>query len=713
MDQTLLSQFVGLIAQISLGSAVLVVHAACAEPLGRLRTPWRQIVTGVAFGAAGALALTLHLRVAPAVIVSIATATVALAALFGGWRGAAAAFLLVLAARWALGLPHVPVGALRDLLAALAGLGVGRWFGLWGERLALRHLVVLGLLAAAVWMVGTLASPEDVAALGTVSLALIVVLPLGTVLLGMQYLAEQRREELVRRLAESEHRLRGIVENLPGAVFEMRLEPDGSPRYTFYHDASLEPALSGTRGPGDPARLARRLLPEEEELRERYLRETGASLKPAAIEYRARRADGSVAWLRTRASPRLDTEGRIVWTGITSDITAEKRKDDELRRFAAALGESERRFRSVMDSLPAMVYEARESAQGGYRFTYVSEGARMLGLAPQQLIADASLLERMLLPEDEPQRQRILRQARERLGVHEREMRMRLSDGTIRWMHNRAVPRRAPGGDTIWDGILFDVTEHHELQDAYARSGHGLVLDELAGGAARAFQVLLESAVAAARELEASLADRADLLARLRAIQALAGRGAELEARLARFLAPAAPPQGAANLRALLEDARALAEGFLDGTRLALRAAPALWPPVADPVRVQSAVLALVLYARDCVGRRGEITVTARNVLLDDAEAQAMDRVPGAYLRVVVAGNHAGPAQETVPPSAHGGSPGTTLEEDPRLRAVRAFTRQNGGYLTSGPGYPGAVELLLPAQPPDGANAPPALEGVS
>jgi hypothetical protein len=128
-------------------------------------------------------------------------------------------------------------------------------------------------------------------------------------------------------------------------------------------------------------------------------------------------------------------------------------------------------------------------------------------------------------------------------------------------------------------------------------------------------------------------------------------------------------------------------------------------------VRVQSTVLALVLHTRDGLGKGGKIAVTARNVLLGEAEAQAMGRLPGAYLRIVVVGDHAAPPEGAAGPAADSQNPSAHPEEDPRLRAVRAFTRRSGGYLTTGLVQPGTVELLLPALPPGSVAAPEAPHG--
>ena len=68
-------------------------------------------------------------------------------------------------------------------------------------------------------------------------------------------------------------------------------------------------------------------------------------------EYRIVRFDGSIRWLRARTYPVFDPVGRIVrFAGIAEDIT-------ERKRAAAALQESEKRYRDIFEMIPVSIWE--------------------------------------------------------------------------------------------------------------------------------------------------------------------------------------------------------------------------------------------------------------------------------------------------------------------------------------------------------------------
>lgn len=93
-----------------------------------------------------------------------------------------------------------------------------------------------------------------------------------------------------------------------------------------------------------------------------------ATGEPYDIEHRIRLAGGEYRWMRSRAYPRRDEEGRILaWYGTTEDI-------DEARRARAALVESEEKVRRMNAQLERRVSERTEELQAKNReletFTY-------------------------------------------------------------------------------------------------------------------------------------------------------------------------------------------------------------------------------------------------------------------------------------------------------------------------------------------------------
>jgi PAS domain S-box-containing protein len=91
------------------------------------------------------------------------------------------------------------------------------------------------------------------------------------------------------------------------------------------------------------------------------LEQAASSKQPLDVEHRARMADGSYRWMRTRAVPRLDPLGEVLkWYGSTEDIHDRRTAEDALRHM------NEELERRVAERTAELV-EANEKLQDAYR----------------------------------------------------------------------------------------------------------------------------------------------------------------------------------------------------------------------------------------------------------------------------------------------------------------------------------------------------------
>ena len=141
-----------------------------------------------------------------------------------------------------------------------------------------------------------------------------------------------------------ETELRRVVDALPGLVWTAR--PDGhidflNQRWCEYTGLSVEEA----DGRGWQTAIHPEDLPELLECWRSIL----ASGEPGEMEARLRRFDGEYRWFLFRACPSAEASGQVVkWCGINIDIGHRRRAEEALRA-------SERRFRLIVDGLPALV----------------------------------------------------------------------------------------------------------------------------------------------------------------------------------------------------------------------------------------------------------------------------------------------------------------------------------------------------------------------
>lgn len=86
-------------------------------------------------------------------------------------------------------------------------------------------------------------------------------------------------------------------------------------------------------------------------------------------------------------------------TGQLTHIMSVVRNIDERKRIEEALRESHRRYDTLVNNIPAMVYQVRRTPDGEMRFDYVSPtSTKYVGHTPQAIIDDPSLIYNQIDP---------------------------------------------------------------------------------------------------------------------------------------------------------------------------------------------------------------------------------------------------------------------------------------------------------------------------
>jgi diguanylate cyclase (GGDEF)-like protein/PAS domain S-box-containing protein len=160
------------------------------------------------------------------------------------------------------------------------------------------------------------------------------------------------------------------------------------------------------------------------------------------------RKGGTTVEVALTLSPIIDA-GRPVGASIIVHDMAER----------LALQEVERRFRDLVERVPAITYVAEPGEDGRWRYVSPQIEA-MLGYTPEEWVADPLLWARRLHPDD---RKRVVEEEERFASTREPlacEYRMIDRDGTVVWVRDDAVFRtRRPGRADVMDGILTDITD--------------------------------------------------------------------------------------------------------------------------------------------------------------------------------------------------------------------------------------------------------------
>ncbi|GAB4467312.1 MAG: hypothetical protein OHK0029_39180 [Armatimonadaceae bacterium] len=167
-----------------------------------------------------------------------------------------------------------------------------------------------------------------------------------------------------------------------------------------------------------------------------------------------RAADGTYRWFLSRAMPIRDNNGHVVrWFGTNTDIT-------ELRQTQEALQESEKRFRNMADSAPAILWVTDATtacvflSRGWYEYTGQSEETA-LGYGWLDAVH----------PDDrEFTKERFLR-ATARREPFALDYRVRGADGEYRWAIDTGQPRISESGDFMgFIGSVIDIHDRKQIE---------------------------------------------------------------------------------------------------------------------------------------------------------------------------------------------------------------------------------------------------------
>lgn len=192
------------------------------------------------------------------------------------------------------------------------------------------------------------------------------------------------------------------------------------------------------------------------------------------VEHRLRGKDGNYKWVLSRGRViGRDADGKpLRMVGTTADITA-------IRVMAERLRQSINLVANLTNKIPGLIFESRRKADGTARMTYVSSGiGEIFGLTAEDVAVSTAPIHERIYPDDRAMYQASLDAAQRDLTSWQCIFRVDLGARGLCWRQIDARPTRLPDGDTLWHGLVTDVTERMEMEQQL----HDLArLDHLSG----------------------------------------------------------------------------------------------------------------------------------------------------------------------------------------------------------------------------------------
>ncbi|MGM0834185.1 diguanylate cyclase [Halomonas qinghailakensis] len=180
-----------------------------------------------------------------------------------------------------------------------------------------------------------------------------------------------KRKLTEERLRHKEELLQSIASQVPGALYQYRMTPEGTRSFPYFSEGAVE--LGGLsleelyRSGAAP--IMSRILPEDAAMVEANIQKTAKQLAHAQSEFRILHGDGSIRWIESRSAAKKEVDGSILWTGILLDITQRKLAEERVRTMAITDGLTGITNRQEISRL--LAYEVERTARYDTPFSLI------------------------------------------------------------------------------------------------------------------------------------------------------------------------------------------------------------------------------------------------------------------------------------------------------------------------------------------------------
>ncbi len=153
----------------------------------------------------------------------------------------------------------------------------------------------------------------------------------------------------------------------------------------------------------------------------------------------------------------------------------------ETKKAEQALTESKARYDELVQRIPVGIYTMLRKNTGETRFEYCSEKfCQMLGLSVAAVLADSEAVDQAIHPEDRLSLKKTKKQAASRGQSFRWEGRSQIG-GVTRWIRFESEPTLLNNGDSLWNGVLLDISEQKQAEEELKRTSTRLTLATRAG----------------------------------------------------------------------------------------------------------------------------------------------------------------------------------------------------------------------------------------
>jgi len=385
--------------------------------------------------------------------------------------------------------------------------------------------------------------------------------------------------------------------------------------------------------------------------------------------------------------------------------------EKERRSERAIAVEAEEKFRALAQNVPGAIFRYTRNPDKSEEIEFMSPGCTDIwGYTSQEIEGNPRLLWETVLPDDLEAMKASITQSQEELSFWQHRWRIKNRYGFFKWLQAYGTPYRTKNGGYAWHTLILDVTVEQDAQIALAENSRLLhdaqkleSIGRLAGGVAHDFNNLLAVILGNSEAIDCDRLCPDDAEAVQEIIEA-SHRGATLVKQLLSFARRSDLRLSHADVQEVLSDVDKLLRRVLPANiSLEISQRAGLWRVRLDRGMFESALLNIVINARDAMPQGGAITIETSNVRIDNEyiETRDEDVKPGRYVMVAVTDTGHGIEEGVLPYvfepffTTKGSSNDTGLG----LAMVQGFVKQSAGAIRiySEPGHGTAIKMHFPA----------------
>ncbi len=252
-----------------------------------------------------------------------------------------------------------------------------------------------------------------------------------------------------------EKQLQAINNSLSGVVIYQIVKPQGGlSRYTYYSANSEKLyGISAEELMQNRDLLYQYIHPEDllyvRKVEEEALRE----FKTFRAEFRQYKRNGEMIWLQVTSVPDVQATGEIIFNGVSIDITARKKAEEQIRQ-------NEIRLSTIHETLNYVaIFQLEVSKDKKAKYLYISTNvSRILGFSEEAILSNPMLLHSRVHKDDIEELIALQKRAYRTNRNFKGEFRLLNRYNEVIWLYIHAIPFIQKDGTIQYNGLMMDIS---------------------------------------------------------------------------------------------------------------------------------------------------------------------------------------------------------------------------------------------------------------